>query len=561
MNAVQQLLIDHIEIWTAAETEKKSGRGRASGSAANVYGIKKLRELILDLAVRGKLVPQDANDEPARELLERIQTERARLVAEKITRKGQPLPPIDNQEKTFDLPCGWEWVRLGLIGDWGAGATPLRSKSSYYGGTTPWFKSGELIADFIDNSEETVTHLALQECSLRLNQPGDVLIAMYGATIGKTAILKIAGTTNQAVCACTPNTGVLNLYMLVLLKAMRSNFIGQGAGGAQPNISREKIIATVIALPSTEEQHRIVAKVDELMALCDQLEAQHSDANDAHEQLVSNLLGTLTQSPSAADFNTNWQRIAAHFDALFTTRASIDALKQTLLQLAVMGKLVAQDGNDEPAREFLERQKISSEMNAIDGWSSVPLGKLGVIFSGATPSKAKSEYWTGNIPWISPKDMKRLYIGDAEDNVSDDAIRETSLKLIPSGSILVVVRGMILAHSFPVALTTDKVTINQDLKALVLPEEIKEYVLLYLRAMKNYFVSIVDRSSHGTCKLLSEKLWPTIIAIPPLSEQLRIVTKVNELMALCDHLRSSIAGANHQQKKLADVLIDHAVMG
>ena len=326
-------------------------------------------------------------------------------------------------------------------------------------------------------------------------------------------------------------------------------------------MNQAKMNSIILALPSEEEQNRITAKVDELMALCDQLEDQHSDAAVAHEQLVSQLLGTLTQSQSAADFSTNWQRIAAHFDTLFTTETSIDALKQTLLQLAVMGKLVAQNINDEPASELLKRHKISSEISATVGWSTVPLGRLGVIFSGATPSKAKSEYWIGNIPWISPKDMKRLYIGDAEDKVSESAIRDTSLKLIPTGSILVVVRGMILAHSFPVALTTDKVTINQDMKALVPPEEIKEYLLLYLQAMKNYFVSIVDRSSHGTCKLLSEKLWSTIVAIPPLTEQHRIVTKVGELMDMCDQLRSLITNTTQQQKRLADVLVEYAVIG
>ena len=151
--------------------------------------------------------------------------------------------------------------------------------------------------------------------------------------------------------------------MLLLLKALKPNFIGQGAGGAQPNISREKIIATITALPPLPEQHRIVAKVDELMALCDQLETRHNAAAAAHEKLVSHLLGTLTQSKKAdsplckrgAEGDLDWQRIAAHFDTLFTTEASIDALKQTLLQLAVMGKLVPQDPNDEPASALLKR--------------------------------------------------------------------------------------------------------------------------------------------------------------------------------------------------------------
>ena len=249
-----------------------------------------LKQTLLQLAVMGKLVPQDVDDEPASELLKRIQAEKAKLIAEGKIRKGQPLSSISEQEKSFHLPVGWGWVRLGQIGDWGAGATPLRSVSSYYGGKTPWFKSGELTADYIESSEETITELALKDCSLRLNQPGDVLIAMYGATIGKTAILKVLGTTNQAVCACTPNTGIFNRYLLVLLKATKSNFIGQGAGGAQPNISREKIISTIVAMPPTAEQHRIVAKVDELMALCDHLKSRITDASRLQQKLADVLV-------------------------------------------------------------------------------------------------------------------------------------------------------------------------------------------------------------------------------------------------------------------------------
>jgi type I restriction enzyme S subunit len=185
---------------------------------------------------------------------------------------------ISDDEKPFQIPAGWEYVRLNDLGEWGAGATPLRNRHDYYGGDIPWFKSGELTDDYIGESEERVTDLALKETSLRYNKPGDVLLAMYGATIGKTSILRIAATTNQAVCACTPFKGFSNIYLLTLLKAYKNRFVNQGAGGAQPNISREKIIATVVALPPTLEQHRIVAKVDELMAICDALKARLNEA-------------------------------------------------------------------------------------------------------------------------------------------------------------------------------------------------------------------------------------------------------------------------------------------
>jgi len=535
-----KLLTDHIAIWTDADTERKSGRGRSSGNATSVYGIRKLRELILELAVRGKLVPQDANDEPASALLKRIQTEKAKLIAEGKIKKEKSLPSITGDEKPFELPQGWEWARLGNLFDvvYGKGLSNSELTEEGY----EVFGANGIIGRY---------------SSYSYSEP-QLLISCRGAYSGKPNI-------SPPFCFITSNTLVLQntweylnlqFFFYALTIADKEKIV---TGSAQPQVTTTNLDPFLVVLPPLAEQHRIVAKVDELMAQCDQLETRHNNAADAHEKLVSHLLGTLTQSQNAEYFSANWQRIAAHFDTLFTTEASIDALKQALLQLAVMGKLVPQNPNDEPASELLKRYKIASTTSFITGWSKVSLGALGDIYGGATPSKAKPEYWVGSIPWISPKDMKRFYIDDAEDKVSESAIRDTALKLIPAGSLLMVVRGMILAHSFPVALTTSEVTINQDMKALVVPGEIKDYLLLCMRAMKNSFVALVDRSSHGTCKLISEKLWTAIVAIPPLSEQHRIVAKVDELMALCDQLKTRITQTNQLQQKLADVVVEQAI--
>lgn len=254
--------------------------------------IEALKQTIMQLAVMGKLVPQDPISESAETTIKKMLQERQKLEKAGVYRKSKALLPVDPQEITYPLPTGWAWARLGQIGDWGAGATPSRSNPKYYGGKVPWFKSGELTADFIEESEEYVTEDALKECSLRQNEEGDVLLAMYGATIGKTSILSKPATTNQAVCACTPYSGMFNRYLLLLLKALKPNFIGQGAGGAQPNISREKIIATVFALPPTAEQHRIVAKVDEILALCDSLKNQLAESRQQEYRLAETLIQT-----------------------------------------------------------------------------------------------------------------------------------------------------------------------------------------------------------------------------------------------------------------------------
>ncbi len=295
-----------------------------------------LKDSILQWAIQGKLVPQDPTDEPASELLERIRTEKAQLIKEGKLKKGQPTshiyrddegsyyekvgtkdPVCINHEIPFDLPSGWEWCRLGEVGDWGAGATPLRSNTEYYGGNIPWLKTGELNNDIINEVEEHITDKALRECSLRMCSVGDVLIAMYGATIGKLGIAGIEMTTNQACCACTPIL-ISNKFLFYYLMASRQSFIKRSEGGAQPNISRIKLITHLFALPPLEEQKRIVARIEELMPLVEQYDKAHSELTRLNDQLP-------------------------------------EQLKKSILQEAIQGKLVPQDPTDEPASVLLER--------------------------------------------------------------------------------------------------------------------------------------------------------------------------------------------------------------
>lgn len=253
--------------------------------------VKDIRNLVLSLAVRGKLVPQIESEEPASKLLEKIKEEKERLIAEKVIKKEKPLPPITEDEKPFDIPNSWKWVRLGNIGSWGSGATPSRTNSEYYlKGTIPWLKTGELNDGYINSSEEKITEKALKNTSVRLCSPGDVLIAMYGATIGKLGILNIEATTNQACCACTPYVGVSNKYLFLYLLSKRENFKSQGVGGAQPNISKEKIINTLFLLPPLQEQERIVKRVDELMVVCDALESKIEMGEKINQKLLASLL-------------------------------------------------------------------------------------------------------------------------------------------------------------------------------------------------------------------------------------------------------------------------------
>ena len=219
--------------------------------------IKQAKSKVLELAIHGKLVPQDPNDEPARELLKRI----------------NPKAEITCDTPQYGkLPKGWCETLLGNIGNWQSGATPSRLRKDYYNGDIPWLKTGDLNDSVIKSIPETITRKALEETSVKLNPTGSVLIAMYGATIGKIGILALPATTNQACCACVDYM-CDKMFLFYFLLANRKRFIAMGGGGAQPNISKEKITNTHIPLPPLSEQYRIVARIEELFAQLDKIES------------------------------------------------------------------------------------------------------------------------------------------------------------------------------------------------------------------------------------------------------------------------------------------------
>ena len=232
---------------------------------------------ILDLAIRGQLVPQSPDDEPASVLLEHIRAEKEELInqgkikrdkKESVIFKGEDNSYYEKIGKTnkcidseipFEIPNSWLWCRLESIGNWQTGSTPSRRNDKYYGGSIPWIKTGDLNNGYIIDIPEYITEKALNETAVKLIPAGTVLIAMYGATIGKVGITTCEATTNQACCACCNPYGVLPEYLFYYLQSQKENFINMAEGGAQPNISKEKIVATLIPIPPYEKQAQIVS--------------------------------------------------------------------------------------------------------------------------------------------------------------------------------------------------------------------------------------------------------------------------------------------------------------
>ncbi len=405
----------------------------------------------------------------------------------------KPLPEIKPGEVPYALPQGWEWVRLGEIGVWKSGSTPSRTNSKYYGGNIPWVKSGEVKQGRITQTEESITELALAECSLSLNPKGSVLVAMYGANIGEVGILDIEATTNQAVCACNTYTAFDEQYLLNLIASLKQYFISQGAGAAQPNISREKIVATLFPLPPLPDQRRIVAKIDQLMARCDELEKLRDEREQkrrsSHTAALKQLLDASSSSPrrrgpsdlndldsrlrgNDGSFADAWKFITQHFGELYIVKENVTELRKAILQLAVMGKLVPQNPNDPPASQLLKEieaekkrlvkeGKIRGTRSREDakeiqpeemsyalpqGWEWVRLSTVFNTTSGNT-FDAALEKEVGAFAYIKVGDMNlagnELLITTSSRFIDPD--EKMSRSLIPTGSIIFPKRGGAIA--------------------------------------------------------------------------------------------------------------------
>ncbi|HBK7311775.1 TPA: restriction endonuclease subunit S [Vibrio cholerae] len=578
--AIENLITEHIDIWTSA-VKTRSTSGRGSSKKLELYGVKKLRELILELAVRGKLVPQDSNDEPASVLLEKIAQEQTQLIKDQKIKKLKKLPNISKDELLFDLPNGWQWCRIGnLFNTIQSGGTPSKREPSYWEGNIPWASVKDLGKSLVlTDTQDHISEEGLIAGS-KLANKGDILICTRMG-LGKIAIVSTPMAFNQDLKAVSLTKYVhtdffLNSYRTIKIK---------GTGTTVAGISQDQLLNYVFSLPPLQEQHRIVAKVDELMALCDQLEQQTEDSIEAHQVLVTTLLDTLTNSADADELMQNWARISEHFDTLFTTEESIDQLKQTILQLAVMGKLVPQDPSDEPAAELLKRiaeekaqlvkEKKIKKQKALPpiaedekpfelprGWEICRLGELLPQFQNGASSRGDKE---GNeIVVLRLADIKDWQI--SLDDTRSIVIERKSIERysLQEGDVLIIrVNGSAdIVGRF--------VTCHEDYDAIYCDHFIRMrfpvecYMPSFLSLLGSSSIireKIADLfiSTAGQKTVNQTHISSLITVLPPIKEQLRIINKVDELLSICNQLKVRLKESKSTQLQLTDTIVKQAI--
>lgn len=587
MATPEQLITENLEIWTnAIKSKAATGRGRGKGKNGKheLYGVKKLRELILELAVRGLLVPQDPSDEPASELLKKIAAEKAKLTKEKKIKKQKPLPPISDDEKPFELPDGWEWIRLGDIGFTQTGGTPKKADTHHYGNFMPFIKPGDIQDGSITSYENDGLSQEGAECLDRIAPSDSVLMVCIG-TIGKCARIDRHASFNQQINSVSPYVQIGKYVEKVLQTSYFQKSTWELSSSTTIAIlNKGKWEKIPFALAPETEQHKIVTKVDELMALCDQLEQQTETSLTAHQTLVETVLAALTRTSGESDINAE-AIFFQHFDTLFTTEHSIDQLKQTILQLAVMGKLVPQDPNDEPASELLK--KIASEKAKLikekkikkqkplppisdeekpfqlpDGWSYTRLDELcGWITSGSTPPKSEFVEQNG-IPYLKVYNIREQSIDFVYKSqfIKTDC-HEGKLKrsILYPGDVVMNIVGPPLGKVAIIPDTYPEWNCNQAIAFFrPIEQELSPYIYTYLTA--GIFLRYIELiGTAGQDNISVTKSRTIVFPMPPLKEQHRIVAKVDELMALCDQLKQGLNNAKTTQLHLADTIVEQAV--
>ena len=450
-----------------------------------------------------------------------------------------------DEEIPFEIPHGWEWCRMGCIGDWGAGATPAKGNSEYYGdwgaGATPakgnseyyggnvlWLRTGELNNGVVYDTEIKITKKALQECSLRLNKVGDVLIAMYGATIGKVAIAGNEMTSNQACCACTP-LGVFNYYLFYYLMGSQADFIKKGEGGAQPNISREKLISHLIPIPPLNEQYRIVEQIQRILPLIERFSASQNAQDRLNAEINEKLKKSILQEAILGKLAPQIQTEGTAEELLAEIRKEKERLvKEGKLKKSVLTDSVIFKGDDNKYYEQIGGKvvDITDEMpfEIPDTWAWARIGILFAHNNGKQLNKSNSsgrfmEYiTTSNLYWD----------GFKLDNLKKMPFEKNEIERCQAikGDLLVceggdVGRAYIWEYDFPIMLQNH----IHKLRAYY-PLCTKYFYYIFYLYNK---IGIIGGKGIGIQGFSAKALHNTLVPLPPLSEQKRICSRISEL--------------------------------
>lgn len=544
--------------------------------------VARLRELILTLAVQGKLVPQDPNDEAADALLQEVVAERQRLISTGRIKSGKTFEQVGDNDGPFPLPPNWQWIRLG---------SALEMINGRAFKPSDWLPTGLPIVRIQNLNNEAASFNYCDPATVdprHFIDSGDFLISWSGTpgtSFGAFIWRRGPAALNQHIFRCELIADVFSPEFLRLAINSQLNVLisrAQGGVGLQ-HVTKGALESLVLLLPPRAEQARIVVRVDELMRLCDALEAKGRLEAEQHARLLGTLLGTLTDSATAEELAANWQRVAAHFDLLLDRPEAVDALEQTILQLAIQGLLVQQDPGEEPAftlidriqseREqalrvgALKRDKPPPPIGADDvlfsvpaGWAWARLGRLTLQVTDGTHHTPR--YQPDGVAFISVKDIDGTTVLFKDCKfISEEEHRQINARCNPErGDILLCRIGTLGRPTIVDTIRPFSLFVSVGL--LKLPKSVDICAFLHMVLSSPWMKKEYDRIKAGgshTNKLNLGDIPLLMIPIAPLAEQSRIVARVTELRRLCADLRRHLAASQATQSHLADAIVEQAL--
>lgn len=534
-------------------------------------GIASLRSLILALAVRGKLVPQNPHDEPAETLLGRAKDVRARKVQSGALRQAAVVSAVAEEEKPHALPSGWTWARIGDLGQVVGGGTPKSDEPENWAESgTPWLTPADLYghrALTISRGRRDISARGLASSSARLLPVGSVLFSSR-APIGYVAIAGAELATNQGFKSCVPFVEGLSPYLYWYLKHSAPAIDESASGTTFKEISGAEFASVVVPLPPLAEQARIVARIDELMRLCDALEEKGRLEAEQHARLLSTLLGTLTDSATPAELAANWQRVAEHFDLLLDRPEAVDTLEQTVLQLAIRGLLVSHVQADDPAISKPGPATNASGDSLSDSdsvpfelprsWKWQRLGDIAIVERGGSPRPIQA-FLTDDplgLNWIKIGDTDKggKYITNAAERIRPEGLSKTR-RVFPGDFLLT--NSMSFGRPY---ITLIEGCIHDGWLRIRPPESLNKDYLYFLLSSPFTRERFVQAAAGGVVQNLNaDKVRDLCIPVPPTAEQERIASAITHLFSLCATLREHLQAQQATQSRLAEALVEQAL--
>ncbi len=544
--------------------------------------IPRLRRFVLDLAMRGKLVPQNRNDEPASELLKRIMADKERLSKASAIGKQDPLPPLAHEEIPFELPKSWTWVRLGAVSQFVTSGS--RDWAKYYSTKGAIFvRMGNLSKDHYQLRLDQIQRIqppADGEGTRTRLEAGDILISITG-DVGMLGLIPDGfgeAYINQHTAMVRPMPEMKGHYLPELFRSsFAQDQFKEPQRGIKNSFRLTDVTQFVVPLPPLPEQHRIVAKVDELMALCDRLEAARADREATRDRLTAASFARLN-TPDPDTFRNDACFALDALPALSARADQIKQLRQCILNLAVCGMLVPQDPNEGTGNDllrmlsqlraqarstgrgrtgFIEREVTREEryLDVPPSWAWLRICDAGFTQTGTTPSSSNSELFGRYVPFVKPADLNGSNITYDDSGLSEKGMAHS--RVAQANTVLMVCIGASLGK---VNITDRTICFNQQINSVTpYVDGIQRFIALALKASK--FQELAwSKAGTGTLPILSKAKWEALpIPFPPLAEQHRIVAKVDELMVLCDRLEAGVAAADETRCRLLDALLAEAL--